>query len=186
MMPDYFPGAIVPKHLLDRRPPNYDHVTHKEKVEKEKKERKSDGRIARRKRIDERPVDINRLCDDIARLFIAKQQGKEAEIQKQQEQELVARMRRQQRGGQQYGGYDDYYGYGYGYDDYYGYGDYGDYYGMMGVGGMMGYGYQGDMGNPGNWGYEDHGKKKGSGRGRGILGLKPLTAYHQTHTKFAK
>lgn len=184
MLPDFFSGVDVPKELLDRRPHNYDPVAHKEKVEKEIKERKSNQSVARRRRIEERPIDLDRLVDDIARMYIAKQQGKGDAIRKRQERDLEARMQaqRNQAQMQNYNYYDDgYHGYDQGYYGYGGMMGYGGHQGMTGYDqGMMGY-QQGMMGR-GNWGYEVHGGKKG-GRGRG---LKPMTAYHQTHTKFSR
>ncbi|XP_062579394.1 uncharacterized protein LOC134241341 [Saccostrea cucullata] len=203
MLPEIFSDVIVPSHLLKRKPPEFDYQKHLEKVAKQKKERGEQKRPRRK----QKTLNIDKLVDDISRIYISQQQEagvemspEEVEISKRLNQK--AKKVPQGKGrGRKMGDYSalqkkeiTFYGDDFSYDDYCNSSYYGDYcyYGNQvypGYDGCGGDAYH-SMSTP-MWGYEDHVRQWNSpsppkGRGRGLLGLKPLTGYSNTHGTFKK
>ncbi|XP_061166718.1 uncharacterized protein LOC133175617 [Saccostrea echinata] len=202
MLPEVMSDVIVPSHLLKRKPPEFDYQKHLEKVTKQKKERGEQKRPQRKQKI----LNIDKLVDDISRIYISQQQRAGVEMSPE-EVEISKRLNQKSKkisqgkgGGKNMGDYSalkkkeniTFYGDDFSYENYCNssyYGDY-SYYGDQGYPGVDG--YRGDgyhSMSPAGWGYEDHGRQWNSppkGRGRGLLGLKPLAGYSNTHSTFKK
>lgn len=203
MLPEIFPEIIVPSHLMKRKPPDFDYQKHLEKVRKQKTEHKQPRKSGQK----QKSINIDKLVDDISRVYISNQKKagieltpQEIEISKQlgppPKKGLPGRGRG--RGGN-VGDYHalkqrqntSYYGDNFSYEDYCSASYYGDYcyYGDEVYRGYAKHAKNSSMPSP-RWGYEDHGAHKNSlppkGRGRGLLDAKAMAAYSLTHKTFKK
>lgn len=203
MLPEIFPEIIVPSHLMKRKPPDFDYQKHLGKVRKQKTEHKQPRKSGQK----QKSINIDKLVDDISRVYISNQKKagieltpQEIEISKQlgppPKKGLPGRGRG--RGGS-VGDYHalkqrqntSYYGDNFSYEDYCSASYYGDYcyYGDEVYRGYAKHAENYSMPSP-RWGYEDHGAHKNSlppkGRGRGLLDAKAMAAYSLTHKTFKK
>ena len=202
MLPEIFPGVIVPSILLKRKPPDFDYQKHLEKIRKQKTEQREYRRVPKQ----QKSINIDKLVNDISRIYISQQQ--EAGIQLTPQEVLISKKlgpppkTKNQGKGRGGGGPATkkeqnilYYGDDFSYEDYCSSSYYGDYcyYGDEVRNSTDKYysnsyyspSFRGEEFHPmpsAGWGYEDHsGQRKPRGRGRGALPVKPMDAYSRTH-----
>ncbi|XP_022334517.2 uncharacterized protein LOC111131337 [Crassostrea virginica] len=207
MLPEIFPGVIVPSILLKRKPPDFDYQKHLEKIRKQKTEQREYRRVPKQ----QKSINIDKLVNDISRIYISQQQ--EAGIQLTPQEVLISKKlgpppkTKNQGKGRGQGGPATkkeqnilYYGDDFSYEDYCSSSYYGDYcyYGDEVCNSTDKYysnsyyspSFRGEEFHPmpsAGWGYEDHsGQRKPRGRGRGALPVKPMDAYSRTHQLFKK
>lgn len=81
MLPEIFPGIIVPSHLMKRKPLDFDYQKHLEKVRKQKTEHKQPRKSGPRK---QKSINIDKLVDDISRVYISNQKKAGIELTPQE------------------------------------------------------------------------------------------------------